>query len=152
MVNHICDICNKIFTRKNDFERHKNRKNKCISNNTEVNNHINNFHQFTPNLNNNENNPPIYTKNIAKNNPDDNHNKCMKCNKKFTRSDSYNRHVLFRCKKYDNVSKEDSNIVELLKQMQEDYKETNKTIEELQNTIIDLKSKITPFSLNNGTY
>jgi hypothetical protein len=94
MVNHICSICLKIFTRKNDLERHQNKKNKCISNDFEHNNLSIDFHQnatkTTKNIKTPPKMPPKSTDYITINNIDDNHNKCIKCNKKFTRADSYN--------------------------------------------------------------
>jgi hypothetical protein len=161
MVLHTCTICSKDFARKNDLERHQNKKNKCIPKSIEHNIPNIELHQNTTQSTNNPPTvPPLSTNNITMKNIDyNNHNKCIQCNKTFTRTDSYNRHILFRCKNYDKPIIKDNNkdVIDLLLKIDEKHsqerKETDKKIEELQNTIIELQSKINtePVNITNNT-
>jgi len=138
-MSYICNICNRIFSRIYELERHKNRKIKCISKHIDHDTSSSQCEEEGQNIN-------IISSHceekIAKmKDIKINELKCNNCNKIFTRADNLKRHNL----KYCNIK----NIQVAMQQMQDDYKETNKTIEELQNTIIDLKSKINNETINN---
>ena len=51
MVNHNCIVCLKIFTRKNDLERHQKRKNKCTSSNINQNTSSSQIEDNSANIN-----------------------------------------------------------------------------------------------------
>jgi len=149
MVLHTCTICSKDFARKNDLERHKNRKNKCTSINIDVTDIINNIPHNTHKL-------PQYVKNTTQI-PHEPHEilqsktDCKKCNKKFSRLDSLKRHQLFYCLPKEDVKEinnKDNTIIELLQQMKEEHKQE---ILELKNTINELKASSSANITNNNT-
>ena len=83
------------------------------------------------------------------------YNKCNNCNKTFTRQSSYKRHILYRCKNIDNpIKNDDNNVIELLTQIKEQQikmEEKYETkIEELQNTINELKATSSSSVTNNN--
>jgi len=153
MVLHNCDVCSKGFRLKTDLERHKNRKNKCQPKTIDVLQSMITYHQNTTkpvesiiNLPTTPpTTPPISTNNSTIQKIDDIHNKCIKCDKQFSRSDSYNRHVLFRCKNYDKPAVKNKDVIELLseiKEQQTQMKDEHKQeIIELKNTIKELKQQ-----------
>jgi len=146
MVLHTCTICSKDFARKNDLERHKNKKNKCIPKIIDV---IPSSSQIEDEIPQNYSQIEEKTTDILHtddNNLIKNELECIHCHKIFSRSDNLKRHVLNFC----NVK----NIqVALQTIVQQERKETDKKIEELQNTIIDLQSKIKtePANITNNT-
>jgi len=146
MVVHTCITCLKEFKLKTDLERHKNRKNKCSPKEEVVKEIINNT---SSNIQNLEElcklTPPINSISSTTNNNDEyNHNKCINCNKIFTRTDNYNRHVLYRCKLIDKtIQKDDNSVMFLLEKM-------NNKIEELQNTITELKEQKSSANITNN--
>jgi len=142
MVLYTCDICIKEFKQKIDYERHKNRKIKCTPKEIVVNEIIKNTSSNIPELE--IFNTLIPPKSLISSNVDNkdetNHNKCINCNKKFTRADNYNRHILYRCKYIDISNKNDDNVVidlltkinERQLKMEEENKQQQQTIEELK--------------------
>jgi hypothetical protein len=94
---------------------------------------------------------PIHINEIIDHNSDD--IKCNNCNQIFTRHSSYKRHVLFRCKMFDEPLKDtNKDVLNLLthievrqiqiQDQQIQIQEHKQEIETLQNTITDLQSKI----------
>jgi len=164
---HICEICEKSFKRIYELDRHRIRKYKCLPKIKDVQESI----SITPSippintkmLQINQIVPPIDPPNISElinnenNNIDDSevHN-CSNCQKTFTRPDNLKRHLLFRCKKYDNPIKDDNiseKILKTLNSMNDKLVKSENKIETLQNTITDLQSKIRsePTTTNNIT-
>jgi uncharacterized C2H2 Zn-finger protein len=129
MVAYTCNNCNKLFKQKIDYERHINRKNKCLKINTTIN-ELNNILLENPPIGDiippiNTNIPPIINKEVNA------LNKCMNCNKQFSRCDSYKRHVLFRCKFIDEpITKDDNIVIELLSQLNNNFTEQITKMEE----------------------
>lgn len=78
-----------------------------------------------------------YARALAKNTyiDENNRNKCINCNKIFTRTDNYNRHILYRCKKIDETIKKDDtkNMIELLTKINERQIKMDKKYEMLYN-------------------
>jgi uncharacterized C2H2 Zn-finger protein len=113
MVLYTCDICIKEFKQKIDYERHKNRKIKCTPKEIVVNEIIKNTSSNIPELEifNTLIPPKSLISSNVDNKDENNHNKCINCNKKFTRADNYNRHILYRCKYIDISNKNDDNVV-----------------------------------------
>jgi hypothetical protein len=152
MVNHNCIVCLKIFTRKNDLERHQKRKNKCTSNNINQNTSSSQIEDNSANINlkssqiedNSANinlkSSQIEEKNMQNINIDDdniviNELRCKHCSKIFSRSDNLKRHISNFCSI--------KNIQDVLQSIViNERKEMDKKIDELQNTIIYLKFKI----------
>jgi len=150
MVEYICEKCDKVFNRKFNYEVHLNKKIDCSKNKKDVNNLVLNNSSIPPTIITKPTIiPPITSISSTVNNIDENnHNKCIKCNKKFTRSDNYNRHILYRCKFIDEtIKKDDNSIIDLLHKMEERY-ETK--IEELKNTINELKATSSSSVTNNN--
>jgi hypothetical protein len=134
-----CNICYKIFGRIYELERHKNRKIKCISKHIDHNTSSSHCEEEGQNIN-------IISsqceEKIAKmKDIKINELKCNNCNKIFTRADNLKRHDL----KYCNIKNIQVAMQTIIK---EECKETNRKIEELQNTIIDLQSKINNETIN----
>jgi hypothetical protein len=162
MVEYTCEKCNKVFNRKSNYEVHLNKKIDCSKNKIDVNNLLLNSSTNIPPINEiyppiNETHPPISTDTPpAIKDDDNNHNKCINCNKQFSRSDSYKRHMLFRCKfvnadtkiniNKSSIGNNNNDVLEILIKIQENQKqiedEHKKEIIELKNTINDLQSKI----------
>jgi len=88
MVTYKCDICDKEFNHKGNYDRHKNRKNSC------------------------KNNP---LKSIKKKQIKTQKNiTCNYCYKNFSRSDSLSKHVKSRCKIKKNLESNKDDIINLL--------------------------------------
>ena len=91
-----CNNCNKEFKLKTDLIRHENRKFKCktvnLDDNIILNNDSSNLLQNPPYV---KNTPPITPIDNVKNLDDNDNYKCNKCYKIFSRSDNYNRHMLY---------------------------------------------------------
>jgi len=153
MVLHNCDVCTKMFKLKTDLERHKNRKNKCVSKEIDVIEPIINTTQnaknTTKSVDSIKKNEKINTQipqEPQKRNTSETY--CKNCDKKFARLDSLKRHQLLYCipKEDEPVVKNDNkDVIDLLLKM--DKKHTQE-ITELKNTIIDLKLKIKSESTN----
>jgi len=164
MVLYTCNNCTKNFKQKNDYERHKNRKNKCISINIDDNKLNNKL------LDNSTRNPQnsINLQVSSTQLPHEPHNNsqsentpknyCNYCKKDFSRSDSLKRHQLFFCvPKEDEIlnSNDDNKVLELLTKMnnkidslQENHKHE---ILELKNTIDELRASAAASSVTNNT-
>jgi len=162
-MSYKCNICCKTFGRIYELERHKIKKIKCSPKNIDVKGSIIDSSTNPPII---VENPPITTNNTPKQYIDViNVNKCINCNKQFSRSDSYKRHILFRCKYFDEPIKRDNNVIDLLTQIKEqqmisehriDVLQQKHTaeIQELKNTILELKEQNTVSSpvINNNTH
>jgi len=145
MVVHICIVCLKQFKLKTDLERHKNRKNKCISKNIDNNTSITESNTQIPH----ETTQPIIfntqiTHNTHNNNTSINQSKilCNNCNKFFSRYDSLKRHQLFYCIPNDDnkeTIKNDNNDIQILKN----------EIFELKNIILEMKDQKTSQNITN---
>jgi succinate dehydrogenase flavin-adding protein (antitoxin of CptAB toxin-antitoxin module) len=100
MVEHICEKCNKIFTKKSTFNDHVKRKNTCIT----LLDDTHNIHINPPNNVEYENNTPVCKKKYT----------CHSCNSSFSRSDSLLRHTKNNCKSKKEQSDENEHIIKLL--------------------------------------
>ena len=144
-----CNNCNKEFKLKTDLIRHENRKFKCktvnLDDNIILNNDSSNLLQNPPYV---KNTPPITPIDNVKNLDDDDNYKCNKCYKIFSRSDNYNRHMLFRCKFTNNKDQNSDDKIdskELLKtltSMNETLQISQQKIIDLENTISELKQTV----------
>jgi len=156
MVYYDCDTCGKEFKQKIDYERHKNRKNKCLPikiddsqlyvekdiNTTyephkpQINTQLINIHTQEPH------NPHkiIESINASK-------TYCNYCNKNFSRLDSLRRHQIFYCLPKDEHLKDNNNknVIDLLSDIKEQQIQINdvhkQEIIELKNTINELKEQ-----------
>jgi uncharacterized C2H2 Zn-finger protein len=153
MVEYTCEKCNKVFNRKSNYEVHLNKKIDCRKNKIDVKENITNGSSKIEKLEeNNKITPPITSTNTSNTNKDDNnHNKCTNCNKIFTRTDNYNRHVLFRCKYIEENNKDDNKVLELLTQMNNKIEDLQNKNSELQTTIQELKEQKTSSNIINNT-
>jgi len=137
-MEHKCENCEKVFKRIYELDRHKIRKNKCVLKNKDVNisSSQNNSIYEEKNANNS-----INEEKTANNSNTDvtnaiiNKLECKYCHKTYSRSDNLQRHVLNFCS-VKNIQSALKTIV------QQERKETDKKIEELQNTITELQTKI----------
>jgi len=154
MVLYKCLVCTKEFKLKTDLERHNNRKNKCQPKITDAFDTGMIISTNPPNIPPiNGISPPIYT-NITPTNliEVNHHNKCINCNKQFSRSDSYKRHMLFRCKFINKpIKKDDNQVIELLTQIKEQQTKSDNEIAELKKTISELKEQTSQSITNNTT-
>ena len=162
MVKYKCDNCDKEFKQKNDLDRHKNRKFKCKSVNSD-DNMSNNLITALPvqltALPVQLTALPVEKLHIDDENQVKNLT-CIYCLKKFTRTYNLNKHIEDICKvkevkdKMDLQSKELLKLLqieraekeqqqnELKKMIQINQQETTKTITELKNTISELKHTV----------
>ena len=144
-----CPNCNKSFQQKTHYQYHinPNRKNACLPI----------VNQNTPICSNLLQDAPICSKLLQNseeyidNNYKDDHNEalnCSYCNKKFTRNNNLNRHILYRCKIKKQQEEEKQKIFEsLVKQIEELKKEV---FELKQNNQVQKVGKIKPKTINNG--
>ena len=144
MVVHTCITCLKEFKLKTDLERHKNRKNKCSPKEEVVK--LSNSINGTDSTESGKNTillAPIAPQNVnLLLDTELDENKCNNCNKTFTRLSSYKRHMLYRCKFMDNpIKKDEINLLNLLTEIKEQQIKSDLKIEELQNTITELKEQ-----------
>ena len=145
MVKYNCDTCKKVFRQKIDFDRHKNRKIKCIFINLDgIIDDIQNSTNPPKSPPITEIIPPIYTNITPIQVIDENHNKkCINCNKQFSRIDSYKRHMMFRCKfTIEPIKKDDNQVINLLTQIKEQQIKSDQKIEELQIKNNELRTTI----------
>ena len=150
-MNNKCNVCEKVFGRIYELDRHKNRKIKCIPKHRDV---------LLDDIQNSTNPPksppiteiipPIYTNITPLNATDENHHKkCINCNKQFSRIDSYKRHMMFRCKfTVEPTKKDDNKVIELLTEMNHKIEDLQIKNNELKNTILKLEQKS---SVTNNT-
>jgi len=143
MVVHKCNVCFKEFSKKSHYDQHKNKKFSCKPNTQNYTEIPQNKTDIPKNYTENTQN---HTKN-TENDFDNNKNNCKYCLKKFSRSDSLNRH-LQTCKiiKLENEKKQNiyNNLVEndiLKKQMEEIIENNNKITEELKKQNEELKKQ-----------
>ena len=85
-MKYVCNLCNKDFKQKSNYNVHINRKRPCVNIITDNDLLENNLSPNTANL-------PPNTANLLSNNLC-----CIFCNKNFTRKDVLNRHINYRCK------------------------------------------------------
>jgi len=157
-MSHKCEICLREFKRIYELERHKIRINKCKAKHLDDFIVVNTISSNPPeNTIKNYITPPITPILLEHNIDYITSNKCNNCNKQFTRSDNYNRHILYRCKFIDEtIKKDDNNVIELLTQLKEQQikmEEVHKQeILELKNTINELKEQksSTGLSISNN--
>lgn len=88
MVEYKCGKCNKVFSRKSHYEYHKNRKISCIPSSRSTA-HV------------------ICQNNASK-------SQCSYCNKKFSRTDSLNRHISKYCKIKANQDNQKEDLLQIL--------------------------------------
>jgi len=100
MSNYKCDTCEKVFNRKYNFDRHKNRKIPCKFSTKKGTQKSTKIHQNTPKS------TEIY--------------KCNYCQNEFSRSDSLNRHLKTRCKvKIQSELEKEAIFQDLLKKVEQ---------------------------------
>jgi len=159
MVIHTCPTCLKQFNKKSTYIDHiENKKKPCQP---KYKSESENTQKYSENTQKYSENTQNYTENTQK----DSKNNCKYCLKKFSRSDSLNRH-LQTCKviKLENKKKENiyNNLVEneeykqkvdLIQKENEEYKQKVdlliKQNEELNNKIADILEKNTHNITNN---
>lgn len=154
MVIYKCDICNKQFNRKSNYDNHKNRKNPC-KNTTPIytKEHQNNT---TKTDYKDANSTKIYTDDYTDNK---NGYKCKYCNKRFSRNWTLYRHIEDRCKmKKQNDTEKECIFQHLLKEMDEIKKKNyvlEKQLARLTKTRdkknINVQNNIVNGTVNNGT-
>lgn len=131
-----CERCDKEFAKKGDYTRHVNRKNPCFLSNQNESFRIINESQKKDVCNETES--YIEQAHVKD-------NQCKYCKKFFTTNSNYNRHVNNNCKVKKKLDEEKENILnELSHKMNKIEKENKEIIEknkELQNEILQMKSK-----------
>ena len=144
-MNNKCNVCEKVFGRIYELDRHKNRKIKCIPKHQDGLSYdiqIPSNPPKSPPIT--EIIPPFYTNITPLNATDENHHKkCINCNKQFSRIDSYKRHMMFRCKfTVEPTKKDDNQVINLLTQIKEQQIKSDQKIEELQIKNNELRTTI----------
>ena len=163
MVKYNCDTCKKVFKQKIDFDRHKNRKIKCISEQQDVISDVIQYNTLNPHKTTITQNTEIKTTKLPQSShitdtPIIDHKLiCINCNKKYSRLDSLRRHQFYYCLPNEDTFKSNNNVIELLSKMnnkidvlQESHKQE---ISELKNTIskLEQKSSITTNTNSHNT-
>ena len=147
MVIHICPYCKKVFTKKSTYAYHiENKKNPCINNELIFPPKTSDFPPKTSNI------PPKTSDFTPKTSKflkegvniidvlieapliNENENKCMYCDKIFTRIDNLQRHLNERCKSKKNYDE--------LDKLKEDMKIIIKNYQNLESENVNLKKKI----------
>jgi hypothetical protein len=149
MVVHTCIRCKRDFGKKSAYIDHTNRKNPCkekivIIEETDLKNDIEDeieqIHQQPPGSTNLNLNlidvPPILT--------------CLDCSKTFTRSDALKRHVDSRCKVKKEKAKNDSILLQKIKELEEENKVIKQKINILETTKTNKKTKNPTQIINNN--
>ena len=149
MVVYTCNECSKQFKQKGHYNTHLNKKFPCkekieiIEENgpkCDSVDEIEEIHQEPPVPTNfNENlieNPPILT--------------CLDCSKTFTRSDALKRHVDSRCKVKKEKAKNDSILLQKIKELEEENKVIKQKINILETTKTNKKTKNPTQIINNN--
>ena len=138
MVNYICTICNKNFNHKGDYNRHINRKTKCIPNSS------------TPLKQKNKQNDT--SSNCSKSGtvvPKNEQFSCKYCMRKFKKKYNLKRHQK-TCKMKINKDYLKEELFELLLNNQKKQKEEyDKRIDKLQKDIIKLSMNVKNPTINN---
>jgi len=164
MVEYTCKKCNKVFNRKYNYEVHISKKFDCSIKYQVVNNRVAGIINNSTNLPNIPPNAEIFPPNAEISPPISSfippidvidvkhHNKCNICNKKFTRSDNYKRHMMFRCKFTIEPIKENNKVIELLTEMNHKIENLQIKNNELQNTILELKEQKSSITTNTNSH
>lgn len=122
MVLYKCSVCLKEYTRKSNYESHKNRKKPCL--------------KLTVNdCNKNEKNCQIKLSSTKS-------NVCKYCNKTFTKNHNLLAHMRDSCKIKKQCDAEKENIYNKLLVEMEELKRMNREIEEKNNKIIKENKKL----------
>ena len=158
MVNYKCDLCNKEFNKKSNFDQHLSRKTKCNKNDNLNMNYIpqdttkvpQRYHKSTTKNLSNESIISLKNINVDNNNDrntDDTKITCIRCNKIFSYKCHLYRHNKYYCKnKNDNIINniEDINVnktTKLEKKLLFLLKDSNKKIDEYDKKISELEIK-----------
>jgi hypothetical protein len=138
MVNYICSICKKNFNHKGDYNRHINRKKKCVPKSSS---------SLKKNISKN-NNQSISSKS-GTTVPKNEQLLCKYCEKKFNKKYNLKRHEkTCKLKKYNDSLKEE--LFELLLNNQKKQKEEYENrINKLQKDLLQLSVKIEKPTINN---
>jgi len=139
MVNYTCQLCNKQFNKKYNFDSHSRRKYSCNKSNNDINSSINinnneilindqNTEQNAKNANNLLNNTQIKEQEYQEN-TNNNLIKCEYCNKIFTFKNNLSRHLKNKCKK--QIKQENNQIDKLIEKNNLLFNRLNKLEEEI---------------------
>ena len=145
MTIYTCNKCSKIFIRKQELERHMERKFSCIN---EVNRCIQGIPQTSSVLPQNSSVLPQKSSVIPQKKQDgtreDKPLVCKYCEKEYTRSDNLKRHEEQYCKKKREIEITEVNKISKMEEKDKIIEEQNKIIERLSR-----RAKVE--NINNGT-
>ncbi len=142
MVQYKCNICNKIFDRKSNYNNHTNRKNKCILKVSPE--YPTNISQKDSNVANRKNN---VSEQVSKENKSD--IVCKYCSKIFTFKNNLYRHLAQTCKIKQQRDNEKEDIFKCLLEEMKEIKEENKIIREQNKELQQELKKINNRKIKN---
>ncbi len=168
MPNYKCTRCDKIFTKKSNYQQHLSRKNRCSQNILQIPSApSNSFSQVVTNIiesnDTNKEDPEKIIVGAKCNEVDKSNSKILQCNycmHIFNRSDALKIHLKSRCKVKNNIDKQKEDI--LIKLLEEQNKQTQiisklqdriQELEEgkIQSTVIKNADSINEGTINNNT-
>ena len=133
MVDYKCKICCKEYTRKFNYDRHKNKKFPCKPENLNESDkiHIESYIKV--------NEPTDIITQDSYENPMQEKvtNQCKYCNNIFSTNSNFNRHMRLNCKVKQEKDKDGENMMPMILQELKELKDKNKTLEDNFNNKIN---------------